>query len=182
MTARSRGLRTCRGTEGIVADSRSGRIRRRRKRNKRSPRRSTRTDAGTSLRRLRASDFVEMWINLYAELLRSGAPHRRRRAQNLLPRHRQHRPPPRRRTQQPHPRLETSTECVRRRLPRPSPRHPQLNSSHKVLDNPCVHGPAGNEHGHETNQGGRQLPLPATSVLQRLVRHVADNTDLRATC
>ena len=48
-------------------------------------------------------------------------PDRRRRPQDLLPRHRQHRPPPRRRARQPHPRLEASTQRVRRRLPRPMP-------------------------------------------------------------
>lgn len=54
--------------------------------------------------------------------------------EDLLHGHRQDRPLPRRRARKPHPRLETSTQRVRRRLPRPSPRHPQLATSHKVLD------------------------------------------------
>ena len=63
-------------------------------------------------------------------------PHRRRRTQNLLPSHQQHRTPPQRRTRNQHPRLETSTQRVRRLLPRPSTRHPQLDTTHKILDKP----------------------------------------------
>ena len=109
-------------------------------------------------------------------------PHRRRRPEGLLPRHRPHRPPPRRRARHPHPRLETGTQRVHGRLPQPHPRHPCLTTSHEVLDTPDP-APRAGERGAATGRRVSGPGQPPKRMMYPLVRELAgDGIPVTVSC